>query len=294
MKKNIASKIGLVSLGTLMALTPLLTTNNVTAASNNSSTSNTIYQKFPIDYVDDYLDGIQTELTIPSYELPAETDGYWRTFDEFLSKDMTTWLGQTNLSYAKNARNSMLTDYFLYRLSPADDDFPNFAGTVDPDLKQNGGTAKLKLQVLNKYNSGQVVRELPINVKVTTPSQDLNVSYQAKTTLTSDVTPQIFKNVYQLPKFTITDENTGLTYKATNISPVSNVYIDGKKTELTDLPKTLAKGTYSQSIFFTVDGMSPAELQQLSASGQIKGNDGAQTIRYSNGQLIAARTIVVE
>lgn len=294
MKKNIASKLGLVSLGTLLALTPLLTTNNVTAASTNGSTASTIYQKFPIDYVDDYLSGIQTELTIPSYELPAETDGYWRTYDEFLLKDMTTWLGQKNLSYAKNVRNSMLTDYFLYRLSPADNDFPNFAQTVDPDLKQNGGTAKLKLQVLNKYNSGQVVRELPINVDVTTPSQDLNVSYQATTTLTSDVTPQIFKNVYQMPKFTITDKNTGLTYQATNISPVSNVYIDGKKTELTDLPKTLAIGTYSQSIFFTVDGMSQAELQQLSASGQIKGNDGAQTIRYSNGQLIAARTIVVE
>lgn len=269
-----------------------ITLTNVNAATTSQDNTGT-YQMFPTEYADQYLDGLTTDITIPSYDLPSETDGYWRNYDQFLAGDMTTWLGQTNLNYAKSARNNTLVKSFLYRLSPADDDFSNFATNVVPDLKKNGGTANLKLQVLNNYNSGQVLREQPMTVHVPKPMSELDVNFQDTIKIKSTSSADIFKNTYLIPNFTITDKDNGKTYQATKISPVNNVYLDGKKVALSDLPKTLKAGTYTQSIFFTVDGMSQAQLSQLSANSRIVGNGGTDSIRYSNGQLIAARTVVI-
>ncbi|AKP66551.1 hypothetical protein [Companilactobacillus ginsenosidimutans] len=290
-KNKLLKKLVLAVGISLIAIGSISVSNSKAATVSDTSDTN---QMLPMDYVNNYLDGIQTNLTIQSYDLPSETDGYWRTYDQFLSKDMTTWLGSSNLAYAYSARNNYLTKYFEYRLSPADDNFAAFASTVVPDLKANGGTANLKLQVLNIYNSGQVLKELPITVNVPAPMSELDVDYNDSTTYLSSVTPSIFQNTFALPTFSITDKDTGATYKATKISPVSNVYIDGKKTEINTLPHTLKAGTYTQSIFFTVDGMSQAQLSQLASSSKIIGNNGNAKIRYSNGQLIASRTTIVQ
>lgn len=293
MFKNKLLKKAILFIGASILAIGSLPLTNVFAETTTNNSSET-YQMFPLDYVDQYLSGINDNITINSYDLPNETDGYWRAFDKFLTGDMTTWLGQNNLAYAKTARNNWLVSDFLYRLSPADDNFANFSENVVPDLKKNGGTANLKLQVLNTYNSGQVLRELPITVNVPAPMSQLNINFQDKTVFTTDVGPSIFSNTYIMPTFKITDNDTQKSYLATKISPVKNVYLDGKKTDLSALPKTLNAGTYTQSIYFTVAGMSQAQLSQLASNSKIIGNDGNSTIRYSNGQLIATRTIVVE
>ena len=289
-KSKLLKKVALTFGLSLLAIGSVSITN-VKAATTSSNTETN--QMFPVDYVDQYLAGIQTNLTIPSYELPAETDGYWRTYDQFLSDDMTTWLGSANLAYAKKARNNNLTKYFEYRLAPADDDWSTFPSTTIPELKKNGGTANLKLQVLNVYNAGQVLRELPITVTVPTPMSELDVNYNATATLASSISPEYFKQTTNYPKFTITDKDTGKVYQASKITPVDSVYIDGTKTAISSLPNTLKSGTYTQSIYFSVAGMSTAELSQLATNSRIVGNDGSATIRYSGGQLIATRTVIV-
>ncbi|MQS88502.1 hypothetical protein [Companilactobacillus mishanensis] len=292
-KKNIIKKITVLLGISLVAISaiPFNSANAATTSNNNGDSTN---QMFPVDYADQYLAGLKSDITIPNYDLPAETDGYYRTYDQFMSRDMTTWLGSANVAYAKSARNSWLTGYFLYRLSPADDDFGNLQYTVIPDLKKNGGTANLKLQVLNVFNSGQVLREQPITIHVPAPSAQLSVNYDATTNYSTPVTSNAFTNSYLLPSISIKDETTGATYQATDLDPVSSVYLDGKKTEISSLRGQLAAGTYTQSIYFKVAGMSQAQLGDFANNKKIVGNNGDANIRYSGGRLILTRTISVK
>ncbi|MCH4008283.1 hypothetical protein [Companilactobacillus sp.] len=284
--KSIAVSVGLVSLS-IVSLAPQA---QAAVDQNEAETTN---QLFPTDYLNNFLDGVQTNVTLSSYDLADNVDGYYRTYDQFMNGDMAKWLGAQNVAYAKSVRNSSLVNSFMYRVSPSDDDYNTFYNTTVPNLKKDGGTAELKLQVLNSDNYSQVLKELPITITVPAPEQ-LNVDYSSTTTYTNNATKNIFTSTYQLPSFTITDSATGKSYKATNITPVNNVYIDGKKTALTDLPNNLTAGTYTQSIYFTVAGFNATQLKQLAANSKITGNNGDSTIRYSNGQLIAARTIIVK
>lgn len=264
-------------------------TQAATASTNDDS--DLIYQPFPIDYLNSFLDNLNDNVTIPSYELADEVDGNYRTFDQFVAGDMPLWLGSENTNYAKATRNDALANHYKYRLSPSDDDFWTFKTQTVPDLKKNGGSVQLKLQILNNYNYSQTLLEKPITITVPALNS-LNVNFK-DTITTSNATPNVFTNTYQVPAFTITDSQ-GKTYQATNIAPTSNVYQDGKKTAISSLPSTLKAGTYTQSIFFDVSNMNKSELKQLAANSLITGNNGTSNIRYSNGQLIAARTVIVK
>ncbi|WP_125767957.1 hypothetical protein [Companilactobacillus furfuricola] len=290
MFKHKLFKTTVLTLGLTM-LSIGLSNNSVQATTTETNDSDLIYQPFPIDYLNSFLDNLNDNVTIPSYELAEEVDGYYRTFDQFVAGDMPLWLGEANTNYAKATRNDALANHYKYRLSPADDDFWTFKTQTVPDLKKNGGTAQLKLQILNNFNYSQTLIEKPITITVPALNS-LNVDFQ-DTITTTNATPNVFTNIYQIPNFTITDSQ-GKTYQAKNIAPVSNVYQDGKKVAISALPKTLKAGTYAQSIFFDVSNMSQAELKLLSTNGLITGNNGNDTIRYSNGQLIAARTVIVK
>lgn len=274
-----------------LALFSLGTSTTTTQAATADTDSDMIYQPFPIDYLNSFLDNLNDNVTIPSYKLAEEVDGNYRTFDQFLSGDMPLWLGSENTSFARATRNDALANHYKYRLSPSDDDFWTFKTQTVPNLKKDGGTVQLKLQILNNFNYSQTLIEKPITINVP-PLNTLNVDFK-DTITTTNATPNVFTNVYQIPNFAITDSQ-GNTYQATNIAPTTNVYQDGKKVAITDLPNSLKAGTYTQSIFFNVGNMDPAELKLLSANSMITGNNGNSNIRYSNGQLIAARTVIVK
>ncbi|WP_125708673.1 hypothetical protein [Companilactobacillus zhongbaensis] len=270
----------------------LVSFGTTTTTSNAQETdSDMTYELFPIDYLNSFLDGLNANLTIPSYELADNVDGNYRTFDQFISGDMPLWLGSANTNFAKSSRNQALANHYMYRLSPGDGDYWTFKNKTVPNLKKDGGSIELKLQILNNYNYSQILTEKSIIINV--PALDnLNVDFN-DTITTKNATPNIFTNTHQISAFTITDAS-GKTYQATNIAPVSSVYQDGKKVAIKDLPSTLKAGTYTQSIFFNVNNMDQEQLKQLSANGLITGNNGSSNIRYSNGQLIAARTVIVK
>lgn len=291
-KNNLLRKVVVTTGITILALSSISALTNVKAATTSDTTSDSTYQMFPIDYVNQLFDGLQSNITIPAYQLPDNVDGNYRTYDQFLSGDMTSWLGQTNLNFAKSIRSPWLTDNFKYRLSPKDGDYNTFYTQTVPDLKKNGGTTTITLQVLNNYNYSQVLTDHDITITVPALDQ-LNVNYSDTTTVKGSATSNVFTNVYQLPDFTIQDA-AGKTYQATNVKPASDVYLNGQKTAISALPKQLAAGTYTQSIYFSVDQMDAAKLKLLAANSQIVGNNGNSNIRYSGGQLIATRTVIVQ